>query len=250
MIIGILILIVLVFLLIPLRSSTKSADVQNCEVKGQSGELAVEYTLKRNISGDFVVLKNIYVPYKGKTSEIDLLLIHEKGIFVFESKDYGGWIFGSADQLNWTQSFKNGSRHQFYNPVRQNLTHIRALSNYLGVSEEYFFSYIVFSGRCSLRKVPESTYKTVIVQLPDMIKWLKETFMYYPAIFTCDDINAISGCLQKLTNKSQEERNEHIFNVITKCPYCGSELVYRNGKYGPFWGCSSYPKCRYIRPCK
>jgi ssDNA-binding Zn-finger/Zn-ribbon topoisomerase 1 len=31
------------------------------------------------------------------------------------------------------------------------------------------------------------------------------------------------------------------------CPWCGSELVRRNGKYGPFMGCSSYPKCRFTR---
>ena len=45
-------------------------------------------------------------------------MIHEKGIFVFESKNYSGWIFGSADQLNWTQSLQNGEKHHFYNPIR------------------------------------------------------------------------------------------------------------------------------------
>ncbi len=30
------------------------------------------------------------------------------------------------------------------------------------------------------------------------------------------------------------------------CPQCGGALVQRQGKYGPFVGCSSYPKCRYI----
>ena len=248
MFIGILILIALVWLLISIRPSTKQTEAQTCESKGQSGELAIEYALQRNIKGYFIGLKNIYVPYKGKTSEIDLLMIHEKGIFVFESKNYGGWIFGSADQLNWTQSFRNGMRNQFYNPIRQNQTHIKALANYLGMSEDVFFSYIVFSERCSLRKVPESTYKTVVVQLPGMFEWLNATFMHYPSIFTCDDIGTISERLQELTNKSEAERNKHVVDVVTKCPYCGSELVYREGKYGPFWGCSAYPRCRYTRP--
>ena len=30
------------------------------------------------------------------------------------------------------------------------------------------------------------------------------------------------------------------------CPNCGSELVYRQGKYGEFIACSGYPKCKYI----
>jgi DNA topoisomerase I len=33
-----------------------------------------------------------------------------------------------------------------------------------------------------------------------------------------------------------------------KCPKCGSPLVERNGKYGAFIACSTYPKCKYSRP--
>jgi restriction system protein len=32
------------------------------------------------------------------------------------------------------------------------------------------------------------------------------------------------------------------------CVKCGSELILRNGAKGKFYGCSSFPKCRYIRP--
>lgn len=35
-----------------------------------------------------------------------------------------------------------------------------------------------------------------------------------------------------------------------RCPECGQgRLIKRNGKYGPFYGCSDYPKCRYTAPC-
>ena len=39
----------------------------------------------------------------------------------------------------------------------------------------------------------------------------------------------------------------------TQCPRCGSPLVLRTARRGPnagseFYGCSSFPKCRYIRP--
>lgn len=36
----------------------------------------------------------------------------------------------------------------------------------------------------------------------------------------------------------------------TICPQCGGKLVKREGKYGPFFGCSNYPKCRYIKKIK
>ncbi len=29
-----------------------------------------------------------------------------------------------------------------------------------------------------------------------------------------------------------------------KCPECGAPLQQREGKMGPFWGCSEFPKCR------
>ena len=29
------------------------------------------------------------------------------------------------------------------------------------------------------------------------------------------------------------------------CPHCDSKLVEKNWKYGPFIGCSNYPKCRF-----
>ncbi len=46
----------------------------------------------------------------GGTTEIDLLLIHPKGLFVFESKNYSGWIFGNEVYQNWTQTLPKGRR--------------------------------------------------------------------------------------------------------------------------------------------
>ncbi len=31
-----------------------------------------------------------------------------------------------------------------------------------------------------------------------------------------------------------------------KCPLCGSDLVYKEGKYGKFVACSNYPNCKYV----
>ncbi len=33
-----------------------------------------------------------------------------------------------------------------------------------------------------------------------------------------------------------------------KCPKCESDLLIRQGRYGKFIGCSSYPKCKFIEP--
>ena len=226
-------------------------SILNYENLGQFGEFSTEYALTNdNLEGELVVLKNIYVPYRDKTSEIDLLMIHEKGIFVFESKNYSGWIFGNASQLNWTQSLQNGEKHHFYNPIRQNQTHIKALSEYLNMPGSSFISYIVFSERCSLKSVPEDTDQVIIVRRPDMLKKLRTQLRSSVNLYSPEEILQLAQKLQPLTNKSEAEKQQHIDDIKEKCPFCGSELVLRRGKYGQFWGCSTYPKCKFTRPLK
>jgi len=41
--------------------------------------------------------------------------------------------------------------------------------------------------------------------------------------------------------------NAQVLEQRIKCPACDGYLVKRSGKYGEFWGCSNYPKCRYIK---
>lgn len=223
----------------------------NYENTGQFGEYSTEYALtNNNLDGHLVVLKNIYIPYNGKTTEIDLLMIHEKGIFVFESKNFSGWIFGNDDQLYWTQSFQNGEKYKFYNPIRQNKSHISVLSKFLALPESAFTSYIVFSERCSLKKVPENASDVVIVRRPNMLRELRAFLAYAPTKYSYAEIMAIADKLKPLTNKEPGEKQQHINTIKTTCPFCGNHLVLRSGKYGKFWGCSTYPKCRFTRPDK
>ena len=218
---------------------------------GQFGEYSTEFALtNNNLTGKLVVLKNIYIPMQGKTTEIDVLMVHEKGIFVFESKNYSGWIFGSTDQLNWTQCLKNGDKNKFYNPIRQNRTHIKALAEFLDMPVSNFVSYIVFSERCTLKKVPDDTIDIVIVRRPNMLKKLRTALDTTPIKYSHEEIQTIADKLLPLTNKDAAEKQQHIENIHNKCPFCGSELILRKGKYGHFWGCSTYPKCKFTRPQK
>ena len=67
-------------------------------------------------------------------------------------------------------------------------------------------------------------------------------------IYSHSEIQAMADALIPLTNKSADEKQQHIENIISKCPFCGSELVLRTGKHGQFWGCKAYPKCKFTRP--
>ncbi len=109
------------------------------------------------IQGNKKILINTYLPKAGKpeeTTEIDVLLIHTKGIFVLESKNYSGWIFGKEKDRYWTQCLNSRTKTKFYNPISQNATHIKALQKTLPqIPNEAFNSIIVFSERCELKKL-------------------------------------------------------------------------------------------------
>ena len=182
--------------------------------KGAYGEYLTEYLFgNENIEGYSRTLHNIYVPYRGKTSEIDVLLIHEKGIFVFESKNYSGWIFGSDEQQQWTQMLNKQTKNRFYNPIKQNATHINALSQYLKIDKSAMKSFIVFSERCELKKVPDDTPEYTILQRHHLLRELRRDIQNRYVIFTSQDVDAITNMLIPLTNVSESTKQSHIDNI-------------------------------------
>lgn len=44
---------------------------------------------------------------------------------------------------------------------------------------------------------------------------------------------------EKMLNESKGKSS------LKLCPYCSLPMIRRNGKYGEFWGCTGYPKCRH-----
>ena len=217
---------------------------------GEYGERIVISAI-RKVPGYSRIVSNVYIPYNNQTKEIDVVMVHERGLFVFESKNYSGWIFGNAEQQKWTQCLKSGDKHQFYNPLKQNANHCKALGKFLDVSSN-IFSYIVFSKRCTLKEVPINTLSYTIVQQDSLLRLLRKHINDKPIVFTRQQVDDYAGKLINASNITKTQKKAHI-NAIkertegTVCPYCGAELVRRDGKYGAFWGCSNYPRCKFTR---
>ena len=85
------------------------------QLKGIAGESIIQLLLNSPQLGYRKILKNIYVPYGNQTTEIDVVMIHETGIYVIESKNYSGWIFGNENQKQWTQMLNSYTKKRFYN---------------------------------------------------------------------------------------------------------------------------------------
>ena len=125
---------------------------------GSYGEYCIFKLLKSYESQGAKFLFNVYLPKgENETTEIDVLMICSQGIYVFESKNYSGWIFGNEKYKMWTQTLPQGKgrpskKEKFLNPIMQNKLHIRCLNEYL--KEEYpVYSVIAFSQRCELKKI-------------------------------------------------------------------------------------------------
>jgi hypothetical protein len=99
---------------------------------------------------------------KGHFSQIDLVVLTEVGVIVFEVKEYSGWIFGRGNQSQWIKVLNYGKqKYRFYNPIMQNKTHISELRKQLPYDHIPFYSIVVFYGDCELREidfVPSGTF--------------------------------------------------------------------------------------------
>ena len=172
--------------------------------------------MKRRVLVSFF---NCYLPTdKGETSEIDLMMLYASGVFVFESKNYSGWIFGSEDGKNWTQSLPEGKKNRkehFYNPIKQNQTHIKWLKKQIG-EETMCHSIIVFSERCTLKKI-ELVSDVVKVIKRDRVKaTVKDITEKSGDVLSNDEIQKIYEKLYPYTQASDEIKAMHIEDIDKK----------------------------------
>ena len=128
---------------------------------GKYGEAATSAIVARTAADDHrrhFLLQNVYIPTHAGYTEIDTVLLHETGIYVFETKNISGTISGSIELRDWTQIIGDRVSHTLYNPVFQNMGHMGALLRHLHVPLEtaHIYSFVVFSDRCTLRLVPVS----------------------------------------------------------------------------------------------
>ncbi len=155
------------------------------EDRGTFGEYLIYKELRKFEKRGARFLFNVYIPKSdGGTTEIDVLMICHQGIVVFESKNYGGWIYGHELQSNWCQIFPTGDwkehREYFYNPIMQNRTHIRHLKKVLG-KQIYMYSVVVFSEQCKLKNIElesDHVYVTKCDEVKDVVSRICNDFSH------------------------------------------------------------------------
>ncbi len=222
------------------------------KIKGIIGEKTISSILYLLDKSKYKVINNIVIKNGNKTTQIDHIVISNFGIFVIETKNFKGWIIGNENSENWTQViFKR--KEKFYNPIKQNLGHINSLKNCLNLYPHInYIPIVVFSSRSNI-KVNTTSYVINSYQLIPTIKNHSELNL------TETDKESIFQKIIQANIIDTFNKNEHINSIKkikqkrknniheNKCPKCGENLVLRNGKFGKFLGCISYPQCKSIR---
>lgn len=126
------------------------ATLKSAWFKGLMGELLVVSLAKVFLSKKYHALHNVTLPTDCGTTQIDHIYVSRFGVFVVETKNMKGWIFGGERQPQWTQSFYK-NKYRFQNPIRQNYKHIKELSAVLNIPMAKLHSVIVFTGDCTFQ---------------------------------------------------------------------------------------------------
>jgi len=183
--------------------------------KGSQGEKEIgrELGIHSLLGKHGKILRNVYVPIGKRTSEIDLLFLCQKGIFVIESKNVAGIVYGSEWQKDWTVLLFGGSKHLLYNPIKQNLTHLENLNKWLSgrnVPKEAFYNLVIFSDKAKLYNVTWMNSDTNVLNVNQLSAFLKEIWKEKPDVITREQVNELAEVLRPLTKVSRKTKEEHV----------------------------------------
>lgn len=222
--------------------------------KGHLGEWLVRVQVKFRLPAEtYRSIHNITLLTPDGTTQIDHVIVSEAGIFVVETKNMKGWIFGSEKDRLWTQQIYK-HRSTFQNPLRQNFKHVKALASALNLSGDVMHSVVAFVGRSKFKtKMPPNVRCGA-----GFISYIKS---FQQPVFSTSQVQSLIEQISSIQlpptqethrNHVQALKDRHDSRAAPTCPKCGSAMVLRRAKTGKsagqsFWGCSAFPRCRMTR---
>lgn len=228
--IGFLIVAVLFLLKAVMRTIRRKIRLaKEYKQRQQIGKRGEEDTVRQleRCRGYKRILRNLYVPVAdGKnTTEIDAVMIHEKGIIVLENKNYAGKIYGDEDEFQWIQVQKNGRKKlkkHFYSPVKQNQAHIQHLKRYLlGAAKEQetlkkmspqllpYLSFITFNDSARLKWISIHSEDILVTESRKVRRRLRWRLRQMPRALTRTQVDELYGMLRPLEHPGKYVKRQH-----------------------------------------
>lgn len=220
-------------------------------LKGWTGELKTKLAQSLFLDlGQYHIFNNIIIQAAFRSTQIDHVIVSKYGVFVVETKNKDGWIYGNANDDRWTQVFYQ-KKYQFQNPLRQNYMHTKCLADFLRIDHSKIYSLVIFWGKCQFKtQMPENVLNN---KYTGYIKSKKQI------LFTNDEVDKICQELQRIKDNTPflsgwrhaRSLNKR-YGSSTVCPKCGGNLLERTSHTGKrarqrFIGCENYPRCHYTK---
>lgn len=132
--------------------------------KGMIGEWLLNLSIRLFLDRqEYHLLSNVTLPLEQGSTQIDQVLVSRFGVFVIETKNMKGWIFGDPRHKRWTQQLFR-RRHGFQNPLHQNYLHLMTLKSLLGLADHQLHSIVYFIGDCTFKTpMPENVMRRGLV---------------------------------------------------------------------------------------
>lgn len=221
-------------------------------VRGAIGEIRVNRSLRAALGDDYQLFHDLMLPVRDSTTQVDHVIVSPFGIFVVETKNMSGWIFGSADQAQWTQVvFRRKSK--FQNPIRQNFKHVKAVQTALRLEAHKVHGIVAFVGNATPKSGMPAGVVWSITSLAQQIRSKRVV------VLNEDEVRAVAARLASDEFRSSfRTRNAHVKRIKAKiahrrnpsnCPRCGTALVERTNRRdgNKFLACPRYPDCKGTR---
>lgn len=229
------------------------------EAIGESGEKQVSSFLEYLPCEEYQVFNDLLIRDGNYTTQVDHIVISRYGVYVLETKNVHGKVYGSGNAEFWKQylpdtgykRFGFTKEHQLRNPIWQNDGHIKSLRRLVFGNDLPIFGIVVFPNDTEVNVMAEKP----VLKMCEVVSYIKRQD---DIILSQDQIGFYRRRLLEVISTTESDRKQHLENVYRskerrdaafangKCPRCGGSLVLRNGRYGRFYGCSNYPNCKYI----
>lgn len=233
--------------------------------KGKRGEKRIISILSK-LPEEYTILNDLVFRTEKGTTQIDHIVVSKYGVFAIETKNYRGEIYGDDNRQEWTQliitkvtyakkwwkTYTYVTKNHLFNPVKQSRGHAFRIKKLLSEYRHLpIVPIVVFTGDAVLNNVESQYY--VIYE-----KKLLSTISEYKTVYLSDeDVNKVVETLEANNIREEVSDKQHVKNLrkVEKeinakirsgiCPKCGGHLIKRKERYGSFYGCSNYPKCKF-----
>ncbi|MDP8219671.1 MAG: nuclease-related domain-containing protein, partial [Candidatus Theseobacter exili] len=153
--------------------------------------------------GVYHVLDNVMIPSGNKTTQIDHVVVSRFGVFVIETKNYKGIIYGQERDTTWTQYINPNSKYQFMNPLHQNYGHVIALKALL--DEEHIYSVVAFKDGVFGKKMPDN-----VMQVSEVKEYIRG---FRKSVISPVRVRKIVSLIQDSNIRDRTTQRNHVKSV-------------------------------------